>query len=110
MVAPIGELVNKYLSATSFSSTNMISSQDSTLSTMFPSNNTGMDFFARPPSDNYDKVRGRSFSTKEYRSRDLSMSSTKSLVVYHNRMECNNNMVVDNKIVDGSPVLPYEID
>jgi len=104
MVVPIGELANKHLSATSFSSTNMISSQDSTLPTVLPLNNTGMDFFARPPSDNYDEMRDRSLFTKEYYSRDSSISFTKFSVVYHNKMECNSN------IVDGSPALPYKTD
>ena len=38
------------------------------------------------------------------------MSSTKSLVVYHNRMEHNNNIVINDEMVDGSPTLPYETD
>ena len=75
----------------------MIPPQDFTLSTVFPSNNIEMDFFAEPPPDNYDKMRDRSLSTKEYHSRDLSMSSTKSSVVYHNKMEHNNYMVIDNE-------------
>ena len=87
MVAPVGELANKHLFVTSFSSTNMISPQDSTLPTLFPLNNTEMDFFTELPPDNYNKVRDRSLSTKEYCSRNSSMSSTKSLVAYHNRME-----------------------
>jgi len=89
---------------------NMIPPQDSTLLTMFSLNNTEIDFFAGISPDNYDKIRGRSLSTKEYHSRDLSMSSTKSLVVYHNRMEHNNNIVINDEMVDGSPTLPYETD
>jgi len=107
MVAPIGELVNKHLSATSFSSTDMIPPQDFILPTMFPLNNIGIDFFAGSPPDNYDEVRGRFLSTKEYHSRNLSMSYIKSLVAYHNRIEHNNDMVIDNKMVDGSPGLSH---
>jgi len=73
----------------------------------FPSN-TGMDFFAGPSPDNYNEVRGRPLSTKGNISRDLSMSSTKSSVAYHERMECNNAMVVDEKMDDISPALSYE--
>jgi len=88
----------------------MIPSQDFILPTMFSLNNIGMDFFAGLSPDNYDKVRGRSLSTKEYCSRDSSTSSTKSLVVYHDRMEYNNDIVVDNEMVDSTPTLPYETD
>jgi len=45
------------------------------------------------------EVRGRRVSHKSQGSRDSSMSSTKSLVVYHERMECNNkdvNMNIDS--------------
>jgi len=69
-----------------------------------------MDFFAGTPPDNYDEMRGRSLSTKEYHSRDSSISSTKSSVACHNRIECNNDIVIDNEMVDGSPTLPYKTD
>ena len=36
------------------------------------------------------------------------MSSTKSLVAYHDRMEYNNDIVVDNEMVDSTSTLPYE--
>ena len=36
------------------------------------------------------------------------MSSTKSLVVYHEKMECNNAMIIDVNIDDNSPALSYE--
>ena len=108
IVASIGELANKHLSATSFSSTNIILFQDFILPTVFSLNNIGMDFFTGPSPNNYDKIRDRSLSTKEYCSRDSSMSSTKSLVAYHDRMEYNNDIVVDNEMVDSTSTLPYE--
>ena len=88
----------------------MIPPQDSTLPTVFPLNNTEIDFFTELPPNNYNKVRDRSLSTKEYCSRNSSMSSTKSLVAYYNRIEHNNDMVIDNEIVDDTPTLPYETD
>ena len=65
------------------------------LPTVFHSNNAGMDIFAGFAPDNYNKVRGRTLLTKEQTSRDSSMSSTKSSIAYHERMECNNAMNVD---------------
>ena len=38
------------------------------------------------------------------------MSSTKSSVAYHDRMECNNAMVINKVMVDVSPTLSYETD
>jgi len=67
-----------------------------------------MDFFAGPSPNNYDKVRGRPLSTKGNISRDFSMSSMKSSIAYHEKMECNNAMVIDEEIDDISPALSYE--
>jgi len=69
--------------------------------------NTGMDFFAGNISDNYDKVRGKSLSTKENLSRDFSMSSTKLSIMYHEKIECNNAMNIDN-VNDIDPALSYK--
>ena len=88
----------------------MIPTQILTLPTMSFSNNTGIDIFARPSSDNYNKVRGRPLSTKKYTFRDLSISFTKSSVTYHKKMEHNNTMVVDKEMIDISPALSYETD
>ena len=53
-------------------------------------------------------MRDRSLSTKENISRNLSMSSMKSSIVYHERMECNNAIAIDKEIDDISPALFYE--
>jgi len=66
-----------------------------------------MDFFAGNIPDNYDEVRGRSLSTKENLSKDSSMSSTKSSIVYYEKIECNNAMDVNN-VNDVNPALSYE--
>jgi len=93
MVAPIRNLGNKFV----FFSSNMHLQQDLQLPTVFSSNCTGMDILPEYPPDNYDKVRGRRVSHKLQGSRDSSMSSTKSLVIYHERMEHNNEDVnIDN--------------
>ena len=110
IVAPIGELANKYFFTTSISSTNMIPTQASILPTVSSLNNTGMDLFAGPYPDNYDEVRGRSLSTNECTSRDFSMSSMKSSVAHHDRIEYNNTMVINKEMVDISPALSYKTD
>ena len=53
-----------------------------------------MDIFAGSFSDNFDEVRDRSCSTKRNISRDSSMSSTKSFIVYHKKIEHNNAIVM----------------
>jgi len=70
-----------------------------------PSINTGIDIPLINILDNYDKIRGRTSSFKIQYSRALSLSSTKSSVVYHERMELNNAMTEDVKIEDDSPQL-----
>jgi len=104
MVAPIKDLGNKFTSTTS----NMSPTQTFQLSTVSFPNNTGMDFFAGPSPNNYDKIRGRPLSTKENISRNLSMSSMKSSIAHHKRMEHNNAMAVDEEIDDISLALFYE--
>ena len=67
-----------------------------------------MDFLAGPAPDNYDEVRDRNLSTNRKISRDSSMSSAMFSVAYHERMESNNNMVINDKRVDSSPVLSHK--
>ena len=69
-----------------------------------------MDFLAEPSSDNFNEVRDRPLSTNRNIFRDSSMSSTKSSVVYHERMANNNAMDVDDKKVDNSLALSYKTD
>jgi len=66
----------------------MHSLQSFQLPTVFSSNHTGMDqLFAGPSPDNYNEVRNRTISPSVQVSRDLLVSSTKSSVAYHERME-----------------------
>ena len=76
---------------------------------MYQDNDTGIDILKGKSPDNYNEVRGRSVSHNPSISRDTSMSSTKSSVAYHERMEQNNSMDVDNPPnKDPSLELPYE--
>jgi len=68
-------------------------------------NCTEIDSLSSEPSlDNFDEVRGRTSTSKSQVSRDSSLFSTKSLVAYHERMESNNTMDID----DVSPDLSYK--
>jgi len=51
----------------------------------------GIDFPTGPTPDNYNEVRGRTLSTNKSISSDISISSTKSSVIYHERMILNNS-------------------
>ena len=64
-----------------------------------------MDILPEYPPDNYDEVRGRRVSHKTQGSSDSSMSSTKFSVVYHERMEHNDE---DVNIDDDSHTLSYK--
>ena len=76
---------------------------------MFPSNNTEMDLLSGPVPNNYNEVRGKNLSTNRSVSRNLLMSSTMSSVVYHKRM-VNNGMDVNERLVESTPALSYEIE
>ena len=103
MVAPIRDLRNKFISLFS----NTILPQSFQAPTVSHISNTRMDFFAGNIPDNYDEVRGRSLSTKENLSKDSSMSSIKSSIVYYEKIERNNAMDVNN-VNDVNPALSYE--
>jgi len=91
MVVPIRDIGNKFF----LSSANMNLQQTMTLPTVSLSTNTEMDILFRNISDNYNKVRDRTFFSNPQSSRTSLMSSSKSLVIYYVRME-NNNDLEDN--------------
>jgi len=70
-------------------------------------NSIGLDFQSGPTSNNFDEMRGRTLSSNRNISRDISMSSTKLLVVYHEKMTTN-NMNNNDDLVDSSPELSYK--
>jgi len=106
MVAPIGNIVNKVFFPSTFSSSTMSNSQTFVLPTMFSPNYIGMDIPAGPVLVNGSEVRGRTFSTEKNYSRDTSMSSTWSSVIYYERM-ANNGMDVDLEPANNSPASSY---
>ena len=59
------------------------------------------------PGNNVE-IRGRNFSTHTNLSRDTSMSSTRSSVIYHERMMANNDMDINSDPPTDSPTLSYE--
>ena len=70
--------------------------------------NMGMDFLFRNISDNYDKVRNKTSFLNLQFSRASLMSSTKSSVIYHKRIEMNNNLESNIEIESiDSPQLLY---
>ena len=68
----------------------------------------GVDFFSGTTPNNYDEVRGRPLLTNANISRDSSMSSARSSVAYHKKIEHNNTMVIDDEFNDSSLALSYE--
>ena len=86
----------------------MHSQQSFELPTMLSSNYTEMDIIAGYSPNKFNEMRGRTFSSKLQVSRDSSMSSTKSLVVYHEKMEYNNALNEDVDIDNNSSALLYK--
>ena len=102
MVVPIGNIMNKLFFPSTFSSLTTSNSQAFILPTVFPPNYMEMDIPAGPVPINSSEVRGRTSSTKKNYSRDTSMSSTQSSVIYHERM-ANNSMDIDLEPANNSP-------
>ena len=73
---------------------------------MFP-NHTGMDIPAGFVPVNSFEVRERTSSTEKNYSRDSSMSSTWSSIIYHERI-ANNSMDIDQEPANDSPALSYK--
>ena len=67
----------------------MINSQAFVILIVF-SNNMKIDFSTELIFNNYNKMRDRNLSTNRSISRDILISLTKSLVVYHERIIFNN--------------------
>ena len=65
-----------------------------------------MDILPGYSPDNYDEVRRKRVSHESQGFKDSSMSSTKSLIIYHERMEHNNK---DVNIDDNSHALLYKM-
>jgi len=105
MVAPIGNIVNKF-PFFSFSSSTMSKQQSSTLPTVFLSNDTGMDKSTGLEPANNNEVRGRILTTSSNLSRESSIASSGRSTPYCDRM--NNRMDCDSISGDMAPELSYE--
>ena len=88
----------------------MSHNQQISLPTMHFLNNTGMDkFTGTNPVINY-KTRGKSSHIEKNLSKDTSMSSTCSLIIYHKRVAMNNGMDVDSDSPVEFPALSNEME
>jgi len=104
IVVPIRDLGNKFFS----SATITHSHQPLNLPTVFPSTYIGMNILSGKIPDNYDEVQSRTISLLPQLSKASSISSTKSLVAYHERMECNNSLNEDIEMDENSSGLSYK--
>ena len=66
-----------------------------------------MDIPTGPIPNNYDEMRSRTLSTNRSMSRDTSMSSARSSVVYHERI-VHNNLKDNDDPMDSTSELSYE--
>ena len=104
MVAPIGNIANKFFFSSTFSSSTTSNSQSSALPTVSSSNHTGMDIPTRQAPVHSFEIRGRTPTTEINLSRESSMSSGWA-TPYSDRMD---NMDVDSEPGDNSPELSYK--
>jgi len=93
MVVPNRELANKPFFN---SSTNVLLFKTNNLPTVNLFSNTGMDLSKGQTPNNYDEVRGRKISYSLNSSKDNSIDSMAFSRLYHEKMEQNNNMDVDD--------------
>ena len=107
MVAPIGNIANKFIFPSTFSSSTTTNSQDSDLPTLFSANRMEIDLSIEFVPINSFEVRGRTSSTEKNFSRDSSMSSTWSSVIYHKRI-ANDGMDINQEPTIKSPAMSYE--
>jgi len=102
IVAPIGNIANKFKFLPTFSSTITSNVQQGFLPTVFPTNSMGMDKSSETTPSNNIEVRGRTPSIQINLSRDTLMSSTCSSMIYYERM-ANNGIDIDPGPLTDSP-------
>ena len=107
MVVPIGNIANKFIFPSTFSSSTITNSQDPDLLTVFSANRTEMDLPIEFVPINSFEVRGRTSSTEKNNSRDSTISSTQSSVIYHERM-ANNGIDINQEPTIKSPAISYK--
>ena len=89
MVVSLREIGNKHF----LSLTNTDSTSDMTLPTVNAPGYMGIDFLnaVRNSSDKYNEIRGHILASNKPSSRETSIFSTVSSVIYHNRIIMNND-------------------
>ena len=105
MVAPIGNIANKFLFSTLSSSTTS-KQQALALPTMSPSNHTGIDISTRQVLANNCEVRERTPITALNLSRESSMTSFGQATPYYDRID--DKMDYESTSRDVAPELSYE--
>ena len=108
MVVSIGNTANKFIFSPIFSTTITSHNLQTFLPTVDAYTNTGMNKSTGTNPITNNETRGRSSRIKKNLSRDTSMSSTCSSVIYHERVTMNNSMDIDSDPPTESPVLSYE--
>ena len=105
MVAPIGNLVNKFFfSSTNNKSSNMALNIKSSKPTMSSTKDIGMDIPTEQVSSNESKVRGRKSVSPINLSRESLLASSGRSMPYHDRM----NIDTDLSGMELTPELSYE--
>ena len=105
MVAPIGNIVNKFFFS-SLSPSTTSNSTASALPTMSSSNHTGMDSFKGQTPANDLEVKGRTSSSATNISREPLIASSGQLTPYYNRMD--DQMDCNSKPGNNTSSLFYE--
>ena len=108
IVAPIDNIVNKFISPSTFSTTIMSHNQQTFLPTVHAFNNIGMDKSTETNPVINHKTRGRSSHIKKNLLRDTSISFTYSSIIYRKRVIMNNSMDVNSDLLVESSALSYE--
>ena len=108
MVAPIGNIANKFIFPATLSSSTTSLYPQAILPTMNDISNMGMDKSTGTNPVNNFEPRGRSTSIERNISRDNSMFSTCSSVTYHERVTMNNGMDIDIDPLTDFPTLFYK--
>ena len=108
MVVSIGNTANKFIFSPIFSTTITSHNLQTFLPTVDAYTNMRMNKSTGTNPVTNNETRDRSSRIKKNLSKDTSMSSTCSSVIYHERVTMNNSMDIDSDPPTESPVLSYE--
>ena len=107
IVVPIGNTANKFIFSPTSSTTITSHNLQIFLPTVNAHINTGMDKSTGTNPSTNNKARGRFSQIEKNLSRNTSISSTYSSVIYHERVIMNNGMDVDSDPPTESPAPPH---